>query len=206
MERHAARGVPPASIGEDADAGGPPGVREVIRQAATGRRACRIGYLKASGTRPESREIEPWVLVHAERWWYVLGPDHRDGVVRFFRLDRILSAELLERKFLVPPDFDVAEYLSGGRALVAGHAATARVRYTSAAAPYVREQWPDCAEGEDGGVEAVHPLLEPGWALRHVLQYGPDAQVVDPPELAATVARTARSLAEDWSLSVPESR
>ena len=41
----------------------------------------------------------------------------------------------------------------------------------------------------DGTVTLEHPLADPHWALRHVLQYGPDAEVLEPAAVREAIAQ-----------------
>ena len=40
-----------------------------------------------------------------------------------------------------------------------------------------------------------HPLADPHWALRHVLQYGPDAEVLEPAAVREAVVEGLRRIA-----------
>jgi predicted DNA-binding transcriptional regulator YafY len=44
----------------------------------------------------------------------------------------------------------------------------------------------------DGGLTVEHPCADGEWAVRHVLQYGPDAEVLGPGAVRAAV-RTRRA-------------
>ena len=48
--------------------------------------------------------------------------------------------------------------------------------------------------GEDGSLVMEHPLADPDWAVRHVLQYGPDATVLDPPEIREAICRRLEAM------------
>lgn len=39
----------------------------------------------------------------------------------------------------------------------------------------------------DGSVTIDHPLADEDWGVRHVLQYGAEAEVISPPEIRALV-------------------
>jgi predicted DNA-binding transcriptional regulator YafY len=136
--------------------------------------------------------------VHAERWWYAFGPDAPDARPRLFRLDRIVSAELLDEHFTVPPDFDARTYLDGGRAFAADRPAEVVVRYAPGAAPYIRERWPGAVDEGNGCCTVRHLAADPDWVVRHVLHYGADAEVLEPPEMRQRVARTAAAMVARW--------
>jgi predicted DNA-binding transcriptional regulator YafY len=48
----------------------------------------------------------------------------------------------------------------------------------------------------DGSVVLHHDVADPRWVVRHVLQYGGEAELVEPGELRERVARAARVVAE----------
>ncbi|MBA2670631.1 MAG: WYL domain-containing protein, partial [Gemmatimonadetes bacterium] len=88
-------------------------IRVAVQQATREGRRCRIGYLKPGAAGPDNREMDPYVVVAASGWWYVLGRCCRDGAVKAFRLDRIVEVEPGETAFEIPGDFDPGEHLSG---------------------------------------------------------------------------------------------
>jgi predicted DNA-binding transcriptional regulator YafY len=110
---------------------------------------------------------------------YLLAHCPRSDGLRVFRLDRIESAMLGDEQFALPPGFSVDAVLEDGRAFIAGRHDTLRVRYSPRIARWIAER-----EGvpldADGSLTLAHPLADPEWALRHVLQYGPDATVLAP--------------------------
>jgi predicted DNA-binding transcriptional regulator YafY len=175
----------------------PSGIRGAVSEALRSRTPCRFGYLKPGGAAPEVRRLEPWALVHAEGRWYAVGRDPEADGPRAFRLDRMLAVELRGDPYRIPDDVDPRSFLEGARLFF--HADEERtgwavVRYSPAVTRWIRERWSGEAE-DDGGYRVRHPLADPGWIVRHVLQYGPDAELVDPPELRAVICDTARRMA-----------
>lgn len=76
---------------------------DTVRAAFVERRMLEIRYFDASG-RKTSRQVEPHYLLLNPPVWYALAWDHLRGGVRAFRLDRIVSASGLGRRFdLRPP-------------------------------------------------------------------------------------------------------
>lgn len=184
----------------------PDAARAVLRRGWRERRPCVFGYLKPDAPAPELRRLHCWALVHAEGRWYACGLDPDAGEPRYFRVDRILEARLEGEAgaYEIPDDFDPSEVLDGARVFrIPGEAAGAgdsagddatgpadvphvTVRYAPSVAPWVREQWAGEPDG-NGGYEVRHPVGDPGWVIRHVLQYGPEAEVVAPEEMRAAV-------------------
>jgi predicted DNA-binding transcriptional regulator YafY len=136
--------------------------------------------------------VDPYALLFAERWWYLVAFCRDREAVRLFRLDRTLAVECGEERFEPPAGFDAAAHAPGGRAFVAGEALPARVRYGARVARWIRERHPEAAVEQDGSVVLEHAVADPRWLARHVLQYGRDAEVLGPPEMRRLVAEVVR--------------
>ena len=72
-------------------------------------------------------------------------------------------------------------------------AGTLRVRYSPKVARWIAER-----EGKpidaDGSLTLEHPLADTDWAVRHVLQYGPDAEVLEPAAVREEIVRRLEAL------------
>lgn len=162
------------------------GIRALLFAAARDRVTCRVRYLKPGAAEPEERTIDPYAIARADGHWYALSWCHTSRGVRAFRVDRVLWAAPTGESFEVPRDFDPASYLTGRHVYRAGDEVTARIRYSARIARWLEER----GEGEpqaDGGVIATRRVADPRWIVRHVLQYGPDAELLEPVELRAAV-------------------
>lgn len=51
------------------------------------------------------------------------------------------------------------------------------------------------AAADDGSVVVRHAVADPGWLVRHVLQYGPDAEVLEPSDMRRLVKQAAERVA-----------
>ncbi|MGD8360167.1 MAG: WYL domain-containing protein [Gemmatimonadota bacterium] len=172
----------------------PAGIREILSVALEERKACRIQYLKPGDEEPEDRTIWPYAMVHGEGHWYLLAHCARSKEVRRFRLDRVLDAETTGEGFPVPEDFDPGAHVQGGRVFRGDETMEVRVRYSPVVARWVAEQ--EAAQpAPDGSLTLTHPVADPHWIVRHVLQYGPEAEVLDPAEARGWV----RGAVECWT-------
>jgi predicted DNA-binding transcriptional regulator YafY len=63
-----------------------------------------------------------------------------------------------------------------------------KVRYSPRIARWIAER-EGVAPSEDGSLTLEHPLADTAWGVRHVLQYGPDAEVLEPVSLRDEIAR-----------------
>jgi proteasome accessory factor C len=167
----------------------------LLADAAREKRSLRIQYLKPGST-PAWRTIEPYRLAYANGSWYVLGRDAELDQIRIFRADRILDAEILDVDFLVPHDFDARAYVrDDGRVFQKQDHTRAVVRYSPRVARWITERT-NVEPDADGCVVVEHEVGDADWLVRHVLQYGPEAEVISPDSLRAdTRAAAERVLA-----------
>ena len=180
------------------DPGATDALRALVAEAAKERRRCRLEYLKPDAPEPEPRTVDPYLVAYSDGAWYLIGHCRDRGEPRVFRVDRIMEAERLDDPFEPPPDFDPADYLSDyvsdGRIFRADDEIEVEVRYGARVARWLIERGEGEA-AEDGSVVVRHAVADPGWVVRHVLQYGADAEVLGPPEVRAMVRNAAEGIA-----------
>ena len=165
-----------------------------MQQAMAAHRKIRIRYHGASQSEPSDRVVNPYALVVSSGSWYAIAHCDSAREVRSFRLDRIESAEQTDERYEIPVTFSLDEYLNDRKVLRPGEPRTMRVRYSPRIARWIAEREgvePDA----DGALTMEHPLLDVQWGVRHVLQYGPDAEVLEPADVRAEIARRLTRLA-----------
>src|SRR5690606_9002395 len=122
------------------------------------------------------------------------------GEMRLFRAERIVECTLTDASFEVPPEFTIAQLMVDGRPFTSGGPAEKfQVRYSAAIARWIAERDGRPLEADGSAVREL-PLADREWAIRHVLQYGPDCQVISPVELREEVLERLRGMC------VPSSR
>ena len=171
-------------------------LRTLLKDAARSHIRCRILYLKPGDPEPEEREVDPYSIVYGSGKWYVIGYCHLREAIRAFRVDRLLRASVLEFDYTVPEDFDPVAYVSGGRVFKSDSEEDVLVHYSPRVAPWVREHGP-IEELEGGSVSVRFTTADPGWVVRHVLSYGPGAEVVEPLAVREMVVEAASTFLED---------
>jgi proteasome accessory factor C len=153
-----------------------------LREAFRQHRKVRLAYRKAADQDASSRIICPYGIVFASGMWYAVARDEGADDVRIFRLDRIQEVEPLEALYDSPRDFSIDTLVREGKAFQSERAGTLRVRYSPRIARWIAER-----EGkrvaEDGTLVVEHPLADTEWAVRHLLQYGPDVDVLEPDQV-----------------------
>ena len=155
----------------------------------------RLTYRKADEEAASSRVICPYGIVFASGMWYAVAWCDSSEGIRIFRLDRVDQVEQLEARYESPRGFSIDAIVGDGRAFQAPNAGTLRVRYSPRIARWIAER-EGKALAADGSLTVEHLLADPEWAVRHVLQYGPDAEVLEPAEVREAIVERLRSMAE----------
>jgi proteasome accessory factor C len=176
----------------------PPGDLEHLRrlrEAFRARRKVRLAYRKADADQASHRVICPYAIMFASGMWYAVAHCESSDGIRIFRLDRVEQVETLAARFESPRGFSVDALVRDGKGFQAASAGSLRVRYSPRIAGWIAER-----EGKslaaDGSLTMEHPLANHDWAVRHVLQYGPDVTVLEPDSVREAVVRR---LTEDLS-------
>ncbi len=163
----------------------------VIRRAVCDHFRLRLRYRSSSATKGVERIVSPQCLVFAEQMWYMVATSD-DASYRFFRLDRVEKVEALDDTFEADPSV-VASVMASGRPFASDSARRMTVRYSPRIARWVAER-----EGvklaKDGSLTLEHVVADDAWAIRHVLQYGPEAEIVAPDDLRTKLVQQLNEL------------
>jgi proteasome accessory factor C len=160
----------------------------ILQSAFEQRQVVELQYQRPDETQPSARRVHPYALVRADAHVYLVGHCERAGALRVFRLDRLRRATLVARPYAVPADFAVSQVLQRGGVFTRddGVDDTLVVRYSPHVARWIAERTGQPV-APDGSLEVSYPLADDAWAVRHVLQYGPDAVVLSPESVRARV-------------------
>lgn len=159
-----------------------------IRKALGAQHRIRLEYRGGSAHSSTWRTVCPYGILFASGAWYVAAHCDSSNGLRFFRLDRIEATESTEEAYAIPPEFTLDSIARNGQVLDGTPITTMQVRYSARIARWIAERDEMTLEG-DGTLVVDHPVHDVEWAIRHVLQYGPDAEIVAPPEMRAEMAR-----------------
>ena len=164
----------------------------VIRRAVCDHFRLRLRYRSGGATRPVERIVSPQCLVFAEQMWYMVASGD-DETYRFFRLDRVEKVEVLDDTFEADASV-VARVMASGRPFASESTRTMTVRYSPRIARWVAER-EGAKLATDGSVTLEHVVADDAWAVRHVLQYGPEAEILAPEELREKLVEQLNVLA-----------
>lgn len=160
---------------------------ELLTRAQRERRKVRLTYQGGSADAPRERIVSPYSLVFASGPWYIVAFCDDSEALRFFRLDRVAAAEETRETFEVPESFDLDDVVAREKLFRVAEPLVATVRYSPNIARWIaeREKQP---LADDGSLTLEHHVGDLHWLVRHVLQYGPDTEVLGPPEARRAVA------------------
>ena len=181
---------------EGAVTGSAPAHLDALRAAAADLRRIRIDYTAASTGERSVREVEPEAVFASAGHWYVVAWDVAADGERLFRADRVSAVEETGERF-APRGLEGA----GRQLYTAGDQDLAVRLLLRPAARWVAEYYvtDDVVTRTDGTVEATLPARQTGWIAKLLLRLGPDADVLDPPELRAEISQIAAAALDRYN-------
>ncbi len=194
LEAAAGSGVPTEGQVDVQLAGADQVPTEVADAVATGLqegRRLHLSYLVPARDETTERDVDPLRLVLAEGHRYLQAWCHRAQDYRLFRLDRVVAARLLAVPAEIPADVEPQD-VSEGVFQPSPESPQAVLELTRSAA-WVADYYPvDEVSALPGGRLRVRLRAgDTDWFRRLVLRLGGQATVIEPPELAEQVRRSA---------------
>jgi proteasome accessory factor C len=158
-----------------------------VADALVKRKQLCIEYASRSKGDVEERIVSPQRMIYYRDNWYLDAWCHLRNSLRTFALDRMHVVSTGERARDIA-DSELDTHVRGSYGIFAGKAtANAVIHFSSDAARWVAdEQWhPEQQSNhlQDGRWELVIPYGNPTELIRDILKFGPDAEVIAPPEL-----------------------
>ncbi len=164
----------------------------LVQQALLERRRLRIVYETGSRNWERTeRTVEPYYLQrHYGRFWILTAYDHRRKQVLNFKLSRIREASLLDERYTIPDDFDLAGmHRDTWGVMVTPDVQPFEVKllFSVQAGHWLQEEdWssPMTLEAQPDGsvVASLHTRVTPEF-IRWILWHGPDCRVLEPASL-----------------------
>jgi proteasome accessory factor C len=172
-----------------ASGAGEAAVADLARRAIEHGRVLSILYAGERDRAGTARSIEPHQVIFAEGRVYIVAWCRKSAGWRNFRADRVIDAIPELDHFRVRPDF--VPFAEGEAVFRAEPDAVddVTVKFGPAIARWLEERYPGANRLKDGSAVVTFQVADPGWLVRHVLQYGPDAEVLAPAEYREAVRR-----------------
>ncbi|MEV5736455.1 YafY family protein [Streptomyces sp. NPDC052292] len=173
---------------------------EVLQDAVFSDRRLRLRYRHSGNQEPSTYTVDPYGLVAKAGVWYLVAD--RRGAPRLFRADRVRSARLLDDPVRRRPGVELADAWEVLRRQVEdrpgdGVDVTVRVRrerldmFRRMAAAQLTEVCDDDGASDWVTARLTYPVLR---AVRQLLGFSDQVELVGPPEARAELLRAVRSV------------
>jgi predicted DNA-binding transcriptional regulator YafY len=175
-----------------------PGVLATLRRAILGMQLVVVRYAGPGADEPATRMLCPYGILYGGRGWLVA---HVDGLpeMRLWRLDRIASADLLDRGFQRREDFELSEYTAQSFGVFQEEPIDVVLRFTPEpaedAARWLFHPSQSIERNPDGSLTVrfrAGGVLEMCW---HLFTWGTEVTVVNPERLRRALAEMATEAA-----------
>ena len=186
-----------------------------VADAVWNARTVKVRYRRWAEPREVDRELSPIGLVLKSGIWYLVAAASGSGAIRTYRVSQILDLREDGGAFDRPAGFDLAEYwrvsltefdrrrFRGAATLRLSPEAVHRMEDLYGTAVIDSVAATATAPDDEGWVRAVIPIEGLTHAVGEVFKLGWGVEVLEPEELRAAVAKTARELA-DLHETVPD--
>ncbi len=175
------------------------GVLSSLRRAILGMQLVVVHYVNPDSTEPTARILCPYGLLYGGRGWLVAHVDELPEM-RLWRLDRIVSVDLLDRSFSRREDFSLQSYAAQSFGTFQEEPFDVVLRFAPEAADDAA-QWlfhpSQRVQEESNGMLTVHfragGMREMSW---HLFTWGTAVTIVAPNELRAAMAKMTMETAQ----------
>jgi proteasome accessory factor C len=167
------------------------GLAAQIRTAISAGRRLHLRYYVPGRDEATERDVDPMRLHLVQGRPYLEGWCLRAEGMRLFRLDRVLSLEVLDVPAAPPAEARPVDLDQGLFRPSPGDVPV--VLELSAEGRWVAEYYPceSTADLEDGRLRVVLRTPDTGWVRRLALRLGEDGRVISPPSLVADIREVA---------------
>ncbi len=181
-----------------------------LHDAVAQRRRIKMRYSSRASGRATEREVDPYALIFRRHSWYLIAKCHTRREVRKFRASRIFSLMFTPLHFAEPKKFSLEEYTKGWWEVYGGEPTNVAVRFRRRVADLIRDHGPRPAQTiqELPGGDIIYRVnvrgsQEISW---WIMQYGADAEVLEPKELRDLIRSNAEKMLRLYSRAVRSGR
>lgn len=165
-----------------------------VLTALVERRQIAVNYFGRARNTPTERTVSPLRLTFYRSNWYLAAWCHHVDDLRIFALDRITGVRALHERAAEPDLTAIEPRLETAYGIFEGEAdRVAKLRFSPTVSRWVSdERWHPKQRSQsmpDGGLVLEVPYHHMMELMMDVLRYGPDVEVLAPPELRQAVAR-----------------
>ena len=178
------------------------GIWDAIRTGMHEHRTIAIHYRAPMHDESVVRVVDPLHVVGHSGEWYLLCWSHHHQSIRIFALNRIQKARIRNDRFTRPEGFQAEQYIDPSFGVFVNETAVdVAVRFEGEAASKIPERvWHpgQRIEKVDGAIIVRFRTNQQSQVLFWVSQWGPMAEILEPPELRERAADWFRQTAERY--------
>ena len=171
-----------------------------LRRAIIEHVTVRFSYLKRHGqTEQETREADPYGLIHITGIWYLTAYCHMRKAIRNFRLDRMDALEVLPKAFVRPKRFIMEDNQGHERDRIV------RVLFEHAVARWVRESryyYIDSEEETAEGLLVTLRVRQESEIVQWLLSWGKNVYVLEPASLRQLLIQEAQEIVQRYAADI----
>ena len=171
-----------------------------IQQCLANKTVLYIEYLSLDNT-ISKRAIHPYKLYMYNNAWFVLGFDESKGDIRYFKINRIQSFDVLPRKFRVLLSYNESDYLDEYGMKQNGDWYKIKLKLSGNYAMLIKERIygkEQQVEVVDGATILTCKMQNEDNILKFALGFGADCQVLEPDWLKEKVVQTAQEICKKY--------
>lgn len=172
---------------------------EKLREALLFQYRVFLAYAARGRKTVEQYDVDPYTLILHKGGLYLIGYAHNRSSLRTFALERIMRTEISTKRFTIPDDFRVDDYLKHSFGIVQEKALPVRIRFSATAAESIREKiWHPSqviTDEPDGGILLSFYAGGSMEIIAWVLSWGIHAELLQPPELREVLREISVGLA-----------
>jgi len=172
---------------------------DILAKATAQRQQLQLTYRKPGRRETEQRLVDPYHLANINGEWFLFAWCHLRKDIRTFVPARIQAIAITGETFARPQKFSLEKRLRDSFGVQSGQGSfDVVIRFNELVSDYIREKkWHDSQqlkELKDGGLELRMKLSSLAEVERWVLGWAGNAKVMQPPELASSVRKSAQDI------------
>jgi len=177
-----------------------------LGESILGHQQIRFTYHRSNHDDHFEVRVDPYHLASINGQWYLVARSHHTEAIRTYALSRIQELELTPHRFEKPTDFSAADYFADSLGPFRGEIVTKiRIAFAPYAAGLVRERiWhrsQKITTKRDGSLILEIKINDTYEALRWILSWGDQAQLLSPRGLVQEMRQHAVRLSEIYGSS-----
>ncbi|MCG3161371.1 MAG: hypothetical protein JMDDDDMK_02539 [Acidobacteria bacterium] len=188
--------VAPETLAADESASFLPQLRRAIIERRGVRFHYHTRYSQDGRAARNTREADPYAMLHYGDAWYLIGHCHLRQDIRNFRLDRLTDLQLLDRRFDRPPGFKLEPPEDDQRNL------KVVALFSREAAPWLRESrsyYVDSMEEVADGLLVTMRVRVENEIFQWLFSWGSQVRVLEPESLRRGLMAEAGKILENYS-------